>query len=924
MVFPQSAAPMVVEIAPGAAAGADPGTWTWADVSNAWRTRGKIVIGEGRTDWGADVDPGSCALAFDNRAGNFAEHNPAGQWYGQLGRDTPLRVRWRRAVDTFTRTTATGWGTADSGLGWLNSGSASDFSVSGGSGRHSHPAVNQVKQTRLPVQLVDVEQMVDVSVPALVTGAACVTGVLARWRSINDYLWLRCEFDFGGTDVQLKITKVVAGVFTDLAVLDPVPGLAYAAGAPLRVRAAVDGDRYMIKAWSAAGAEPAGWQLQATDSSVTAAGGIGVQSWLVVGNGNTLPFGPLFDNYRADVDMFGGFVPAWVPRWDLTSRDRWVPVTAQGALYRLKPAGSSPATRSPLRRTIAASGVVAYWPAEDGLISGQVASALPGHPAMSVSGTVAFVATEDLNIVSLTSQRFGSSSLPDLAGGGQLSVALPAAATVATAAVWTVHAAARVPIASASGDVVLLELTTPGGTYVRWQVVWIKASSIERVIAYNAAGAATTILSTPSASISFGHPNLSVWQSGGTINVGWRWSVVASAYQYTGSVAGTLAGVATITVNSTGATVAGDELPVGHVAVWATQPLPYHYDGDLDAYGAAVQGPRLSYFNEAAHVRLARLAAEDRVAVRVPALDAADVTRMGWQLPGAPLALYQECAAADGGVLIERPFGLRLRSRAELYNQTPAMTLAASDLAEPPEPDPAAQAYRNRWVVSRSNGSSAQAQTPGVDTGTELAYEDQAELNLSTDDDLADQAGWRLWLTSASALRWPSLDLDLAARPALVDQLLCLRIGSRITITGPPADVAGQDIDVLVEGRTVTIEHNTVDVTLNCSPARPWTVAAVDGEPRLASDGSTLAASITSSSTSMQIASTTANGLWTTDASDFPQDFNVGGERLTVSSISGTTSPQTAAISARGVNGVAVAHAAGSTVDVWLPAVVPL
>ena len=64
--------------------------------------------------------------------------------------------------------------------------------------------------------------------------------------------------------------------------------------------------------------------------------------------------------------------------------------------------------------------------------------------------------------------------------------------------------------------------------------------------------------------------------------------------------------------------------------------------------------------------------------------------------------------------------------------------------------------------------------------------------------------------------------------------------------------------------------------------------------------------------------------LWTTDPTQFPMDINIGGERITLSAISGITSPQTFTASARSVNGVVKAHTAGEIVEVWQPATLGL
>lgn len=63
----------------------------------------------------------------------------------------------------------------------------------------------------------------------------------------------------------------------------------------------------------------------------------------------------------------------------------------------------------------------------------------------------------------------------------------------------------------------------------------------------------------------------------------------------------------------------------------------------------------------------------------------------------------------------------------------------------------------------------------------------------------------------------------------------------------------------------------------------------------------------------------TASGpLWSVAGGDYPLTVKIGEEEITLSAMSGGASPQTATVSARGVNGTtAYAHATGSAVELW-------
>src|SRR5690606_9208717 len=153
--------------------------------------------------------------------GALSPLHPASPYWPYVDLGVPVRIRLRRAEDGFARTVSDGWGTADSGQAWTASGGApSDYSVSAGVATHSHTTVNHLRRTVLATTLVDVEQVVDVATSAMLTGAALVTGVLARYQDSGDHYWLRVEFDADSADVQLKITKSVGGQLIELAALD--------------------------------------------------------------------------------------------------------------------------------------------------------------------------------------------------------------------------------------------------------------------------------------------------------------------------------------------------------------------------------------------------------------------------------------------------------------------------------------------------------------------------------------------------------------------------------------------------------------------------------------------------------------------------------------------------------------------------------
>jgi hypothetical protein len=109
---------------------------------------------------------------------------------------------------------------------------------------------------------------------------------------------------------------------------------------------------------------------------------------------------------------------------------------------------------------------------------------------------------------------------------------------------------------------------------------------------------------------------------------------------------------------------------------------------------------------------------------------------------------------------------------------------------------------------------------------------------------------------------------------------------------------------------------------MNCAPAGPWTVGVVEDPVlgRADTDGSQLASAVNASATSWSVA-VTAGPLWITTATrpaEFPLSVTCGGEEVTVTAITGTSSPQTFTVT-RSVNGISKPQSAGTALSLTYP-----
>lgn len=101
MAFPFSALDAVVELAIGADLKADPSTWSWTNVSV--REKQKVSITRGRRNRVGDIAATRAEATADNRNGNLCRHNPLGLYFGQLRKNTPMRVRVNNGSGYVTR-----------------------------------------------------------------------------------------------------------------------------------------------------------------------------------------------------------------------------------------------------------------------------------------------------------------------------------------------------------------------------------------------------------------------------------------------------------------------------------------------------------------------------------------------------------------------------------------------------------------------------------------------------------------------------------------------------------------------------------------------------------------------------------------------------------------------------------------------------
>ncbi|MEU9141714.1 hypothetical protein AB0D33_38240 [Streptomyces sp. NPDC048404] len=284
------------------------GVYTWDITFNASPGAPYLV---GMTDddqYGtADTDGSTLAAAATTTATALMVNAPAGaRWAAGVadlpyvvnveGEDIRVNSVTAAAEDAFGRTVGAGWGSADSGQSWqVVSGAAANFAVNGSRGVHSMAVRNTYHTTVLPVALADAEVMATVVVPAMATGDGFYTYVALRADAIGtQFYFARLYFATAGT-VELTIRKRVPAE-TVLATYATKP--TYTAGSAWQVRFRVEGSTLSARFWAAGDTEPSAWQVTATDTALTAPGGLALRSYISATNTNTLPVAIAWDDAR--------------------------------------------------------------------------------------------------------------------------------------------------------------------------------------------------------------------------------------------------------------------------------------------------------------------------------------------------------------------------------------------------------------------------------------------------------------------------------------------------------------------------------------------------------------------------------------------------------------------------------------------------
>lgn len=910
MVFPDTVMPIRAEI--------QLSDGSWADVTTDV-IRDPLTITRGRADEATQADAGRCTGTLNNRDGNYSPRLPTGAYYGLIGRNTPLRISLETYGDNYMElpgdSTSTTAAAPDS----------AGLSITG-----------------------DIEIIVDVDFDSWAPADTQVHRLFQKWDAgSNQRSWV-AEVDSNGHLLwwwstngtnentststiplpfvtgrhSIKITHDVnngaAGNDVAFYYADSYSGTYVQLGDTVTTAGttSIFDSTSSVHVWSGSTSDPARYfratvkqgiagTIRGDANFTTATAGAtsfsdGTNTW-TLGGGLTIQ----------DRDWrYHGAISAWPTRWDKSNTDRYVPFVADGVLRRLLKGDPVQSTIYRAMTTLATA-PVAYWPMEDGVDATEFASAT-GGPAMTVTGgDPEFASYDGFN---------GSNPLPTLDTTTILRGTVPRHTATGEA---QARALVRFPAAGVnSSNTEIMSVNFTGSTN-HWQIRYeTLAGGSLSIYAFSDSG--STLLSSTNWGFVVDEKevllSLELTQDGSDIDwavATWEVDSNTSGLVASGTLASNTFGRSTrVEFNTNGG---ADDLVVGHCVVQS------------EVTGLFARGDEIrAWVGETAANRVQRLCEENGVTVRIEG-NAADSPQMGPQLPEKLVDLLRDAAEVDGGNLFEaRDFlGLRMRPRSAIWAQQARVaadcdTSGITDLL-PVEDD---RLIWNDVTVTRTRGSSARVQREDGPLAVDGPVGRNAvnfDLNLRNDAQLLEEAWWRLHLGTYEGVRFPDVTFEFGNEAIWGDATLWaalsdLDCGDRFLITDPPEEnLPPDDIDLIVEGFTETLHNKVRTLTINTSPGEPWHVGVVDDpdeavgyESRYDTDGSQLNGAHNSSTTSLSVeqtaeAAAAGRPLWTTDVAEFPFFVVIGGERIRVDGISGTTSPQTFTV-VRSINGVVKGH----------------
>ncbi|HEV2778812.1 MAG TPA: hypothetical protein VGX25_05370 [Actinophytocola sp.] len=828
--------------------------------------------------------------------GDYSPLNPASPWYGHFDLGAPVRHTIDDLVyDLYGRIVVDGWSSTTSGHVWTLSGTASEFDVGGSTGTITIAAASTTRRAYLAALagLGDYEVIADLSLATPASGNNQF-GLTLRGTSATSHATVEIDVTSAGV-VRLALRDL------DGTYLDGPTTVAGVGGGAYTLHALVEGSTIRGKLYNQGDPEPYDWTSADVSTSMSRVGWPGVRA--VTGTGNTNVTYTI-DNFRIRFPRFFGEITSLVEEDTDDGVDSWVRVDATSILGRL--GTGQEALESVMRRAITrltTNVPVAYWPCEDDDNATVLASGI-GGPAMTILGEPT---------LSSFSEFRASKALP-LCNGSTWTGTVPTySGTSAQQTRFLIHVSATSP--PADGSQICLFRTT--GTARLWGLYFLTGGAM-KIIADNQSG----VQVYDSGALGFTLTGNKIWLSFELTQVGAdiEWDLATLVEDGAGGGAsGTLAGYTfgrftEIIINDKGHL---DQVAIGHILVQNAVDSLFTLATQLAGYEG-----------ETAIGRFERLCGEEEVDQATTQTPLVTSAPLGIQRPLNFQALLEELTEADQGMLGESRALLapHFWEHGALYNQTAviALDLAAKHLSPTLRRTLDTREVANDVTVSRTGGSSARTV---IDSGRRATAQPPNgvgrrpggdTVSVETDAQVEQISAWQAYQRTIVEHRFDKVWVDLARKPFVDDPILAMEIlsadlGDKLTIDGGESRGFYELISQLIQGYTEEINARVHRIGFTTSPAVLYDPLVWDAN-RWDSGGTTLNEDLDTTETSVEVA--ISDGvLWTTSAGHMPFDIMIGGERMTVTAVSGASSPQTFTVT-RSVNGVVKTHDLGDEVHV--------
>lgn len=918
----------------------------WTDVTSRTRGSDEINITRGYTSEQANLSAAQCFFTLNNRDGLFSNRNPTSTYYKQIGRNVQYRV-------SVTETTP-----------WLP---FRDYSVTS-TGVYDLASVSTADKAVLDV-VGDLDVRIDVEPDDWRSGAGRIlagkyarTGNQRSWcLMINPagylvFTWttagtsasritatstvqvpaggrsaLRATIDVdngaSGWTVTFYTAATISGTYTALGAAVTGTGVTsiYSSSALLEIanidnagKADVFADTYNFvgRVYSFEMRNGIGGTLVAKmDATSRTPGDMLWSDGLTTPNTwQTAASAPVINSdFR-----FWGEVSKLPQRWDLTGRDVWVPVQAGDLVQRLTQ-GVKP-LESPVFRNLIQLTPEGYWPMESGAVDGSAFSSWSGRAAQLVAGNfgtdTSFPGTA--GVLTFTDDTGYASAVT----GGTT-----AGTGVTTALIY--FKLPSIPVA----DQPVINFYHTGGNVYRVTIVITSIGYTINIIDINGFSLYTDSSSYGTGASPTGWVAMQVRLTTVALNtsVYWQWYGINNSVSYIGTNSSFVGTTGTIKSWISYAYSGKGGTSIAHVLT-AKKDIGFNTVNFI--------GSTNGYVGENVAERARRLSQEQGVPLWIVgnSSDAENET-MGAQGTSTYIDLMTECAELCGGLLYSPrdKFGLAIRLPSSIRNQgSVALSYTAKHFSGSLEPEEDDSLIRNDVTVNRPNGGFGRAvklsgalniNDPTSSPDAVGLYDTAITLNAQTDTRLPALAAREVFLGTWDELRYSKVQVELERAPFVASATLTravrgLDIGDPFIISGLPKWLPPEDVELLIIGYQETLKNRGQRLIFNTRPYGPFRVNDLTSSAlshyRAGASNSSVGTAMNTTVTTMSV-STPTGKLWGTTAlrpGNFPLDVMVAGERMTVTAITGTTSPQTFTVT-RSVNGVVKSHLVAEEVQVF-------